>query len=169
MSKYTYKYPRPAVTVDLVVFAIEGSGSRVLLVRRREKPYTGRWAIPGGFMNMSEPFENAARRELEEETGVELAVPIAFLGAFGRPGRDPRGRTISMAHIAVLSPPLPPIRGADDAAEAAWVALEDLTSRMLAFDHDEILASARAWLDAGAKAEGPPRYAFPFAGGPSVK
>jgi 8-oxo-dGTP diphosphatase len=161
---YSYDYPRPAVTVDLVVFAVERTGTRVLLVRRKGKPYAGRWAIPGGFVNMGEPFDTAARRELEEETGVKTSGPIAFIGVFGQPGRDPRGRTISVAHATVLKPPLPSIRGADDAAEAAWVALEDLTSRKLAFDHHDILVAARAWFDAGAKAKGPPRYSFPFAG-----
>lgn len=161
MSKFTYDYPRPAVTVDLVVFATEGASVRVLLIRRKNKPYAGRWAIPGGFVNMGEPFEKAARRELEEETGLVVAGPIAFVGVFGRPGRDSRGRTISIAHATTIPPPLPAIAGGDDAAEAEWVALDEIGK--LAFDHDEILAAARAWLVSGGRdPAGPPRYAFPF-------
>lgn len=162
MASVTYKYPRPSVTVDLVVFAAGRGGTRVLLIRRKGKPYAGRWAIPGGFVNMGEPFEAAARRELKEETGLDHAGPVAFIGVFGRPGRDPRGRTISVAHATVLRPPLPPIEGGDDAAEADWVALDEAMATRLAFDHNEILAAARAWLESEAKPKGPTRYAFPF-------
>ncbi len=147
MRRFCYDYPRPSVTVDTVVFVRDTGRVRVLLVRRKHKPFAGRWAIPGGFMNPSEPFEEAARRELKEETGLTLTSPIAFIGAFGRPRRDPRGRTISMAHATLLRGEVPPVRGGDDAAEAAWHDLEEAND--LAFDHDEILAVARAWLDAG--------------------
>lgn len=160
MGEFTYKYPRPSVTVDLVVFAVERGSTRVLLIRRKGKPFAGRWAIPGGFLNMGEEFDVAARRELKEETGLDAAGPIAFIGVFGRPRRDPRGRTISVAHATVLRPPLPSIAGGDDAAEAAWVDLDAAVG--LAFDHDAILAAARAWLDAGSKHAGPTRYEFPF-------
>jgi 8-oxo-dGTP diphosphatase len=160
MGEYTYEYPRPSVTVDLVVFGIEPGRTCVLLVRRKNKPFAGRWAIPGGFVNMGEPFDVAARRELKEETGLDAKVPIAFIGVFGAPRRDPRGRTISVAHATVVRSPLPRIAGGDDAAEAAWVALDEAEG--LAFDHDDILAAARAWLDAGAKAGKSTRYAFPF-------
>ena len=162
MGKFSYDYPRPAVTVDLVVFAVEGTSVRVLLIRRKKKPYAGRWAIPGGFIHMGEAFETAARRELEEETALDASGPIAFIGVFGRPGRDPRGRTISVAHATVIRPPFPAIEGGDDAAEAAWVALDDIGT--LAFDHAEILASACAWLVSGGPDRvGPTRYAFPVA------
>ncbi len=161
MAKFTYRYPHPSVTVDLVVFGVEPDVTRVLLIRRKGKPFAGRWAIPGGFVNMGEPFEKAARRELKEETGVVTRSRLAFIGVFGSPRRDPRGRTISVAHAAVVRSPLPRIQGRDDAAEAQWVALDE--ARGLAFDHDAVLAAARAWLEAGAKAKGPPRYAFPFA------
>jgi 8-oxo-dGTP diphosphatase len=163
MAKFTYDYPRPSVTVDLVVFSRHGRSSRVLLVRRKREPYAGRWAIPGGFVTIDEPFEAAARRELKEEAGLALDGPIAFLGVFGRPGRDPRGRTISIAHVAMRDGPLPNIAGGDDAASARWVALSH--AKQLAFDHDEILAAAKAWLRRSPKSKGSaeaPRYEFPF-------
>lgn len=163
MGKYTYKYPRPSVTVDLVVFGKERGTTRVLLVRRKARPFAGRWAIPGGFVNMGEPFEAAARRELKEETGFHARTPIAFIGVFGAPRRDPRGRTISVAHATVVRGHLPSIKGGDDAAEAAWVPLDEALG--LAFDHVEILAAARAWLESGAKVSKATRYAFPFDGG----
>jgi 8-oxo-dGTP diphosphatase len=161
MPKFTYDYPRPSVTVDLVVFSVEGRRVRVLLIRRKDKPYAGRWAIPGGFVNMGEPFEKAARRELKEETGLNPDGPLAFIGVYGRPGRDPRGRTISIAHATVIRGTPPSVEGGDDAEEAAWLDIDE--AKGLAFDHDEILAAARAWLDADAEASDTPRYAYPFA------
>lgn len=150
--RYCYDYPRPAVTVDLVAFALLGESLRVLLVRRKHDPYAGRWALPGGFLEMEEPIEAAAKRELREESGLKLGGPIAFLGVYGAPGRDPRGRTITIAHVATVRGPLPKVQGGDDAADAAW--LDPAGPLALAFDHDAILADARAWLDR-AVAEGP--------------
>lgn len=144
MGRHTYAYPRPAVTVDLVVFGVAEGALNVLLIRRKSPPFSGRWAIPGGFLEMDEPFEVAARRELREETGLDLAGPVSFLGVFGDPGRDPRARTISVAHAAAVPPPLPDVAGGDDAGEAAWVPVADLGP--LAFDHDEMIGAARAWL-----------------------
>jgi 8-oxo-dGTP diphosphatase len=144
---YCYEYPRPAVTVDLVAFARFGTDLRVLLIRRAREPFTGRWALPGGFLDIDEPIEAAARRELREETGLDVSGPIAFIGVFGDPGRDPRGRTISLAHAAVVPDSSHSIAGADDAAEAAWRDLRD--ARGLAFDHDAILAAALEWLRQG--------------------
>lgn len=143
---YCYEYPRPAVTVDLVVFSVHAAELRVLLVRRKHDPFAGRWAIPGGFVEIDEPIEAAARRELHEETGLELDAPrVDFLGIFGDPGRDPRGRTISLAHVAPLRGPFPKVAGGDDAEAAAWVPSKKAVD--LAFDHDRILASALNWLD----------------------
>lgn len=141
---YCYDYPRPEVTVDLAAFARDGSDLRVLLVRRKHDPFAGRWALPGGFLDIEEPIEAAARRELKEETGIELIGPVEFIGLFGDPGRDPRGRTISLAHAAAVPGGPPKAAGSDDAAEAAW--LDPWTASGLAFDHDAILKSALGWL-----------------------
>lgn len=141
---YCYEYPRPALTVDLVTFAFDGSRLRTLLIRRRKEPFAGSWAIPGGFLEIDEPIEAAARRELQEETGLNPRAPVAMIGVFGAPGRDPRGRTISVAHATAIRGPAPSVRGGDDAAEAAWV--DPLDPPALAFDHAAILATALDWL-----------------------
>jgi 8-oxo-dGTP diphosphatase len=142
---YCYAYPRPAVTVDLAAFALVDTELRVLLVRRKNEPFAGRWALPGGFVEIDEPIESAARRELREETGLDITMPVEFIGVFGDPGRDPRGRTISLVYGAVIgNPNAGAVAGADDAAEAAW--RDPRLGRPLAFDHDAILAAALDWL-----------------------
>ncbi len=141
---YCYEYPRPSVTVDLAVFAMRGKTLSVLLVRRKSEPFSGHWALPGGFLEMEEPAEAGARREAREETGLDLPGPVEAIGFFDAPGRDPRGRTISLAHAAVIRGPLPEVAGGDDAAEAAWRDARD--PGPLAFDHDAILARALEWL-----------------------
>lgn len=147
---HCYEYPRPAVTVDLLVFARSDQTTevrwRVLLVRRRRPPFAGLWAVPGGFLDMDEKAADAARRELREETGLDDAGPIAFLGVYDDLDRDPRGRTISLAFVARLEGPLQPVRGGDDAAEAAWVDPLALEEEDLAFDHAKILADGWEWL-----------------------
>src|SRR5437879_11623384 len=97
-KKYTYDYPRPAVTVDILIVSDEPAPS-VLLIRRKHDTFAGMWALPGGFVDMDESLEAAARRELYEETGVE-AAELEQLHTFGDPGRDPRGRTISVVYLA---------------------------------------------------------------------
>jgi 8-oxo-dGTP diphosphatase len=138
-KKYTYDYPRPAVTVDVVIVTRERR-PRVLLVRRKHEPFAGMWAIPGGFVDMDEPLEAAARRELREETGVE-AGRLEQLHTFGDPGRDPRGRTISVVYLARVDADRVRPEAADDAAEVGWHPLSRLPP--LAFDHQQILACAR--------------------------
>ena len=140
-TSYTYKYPRPMVTVDLVVFALSQDGLRALFIRRKNEPFAGQWAIPGGYLEMDEPVEAGARRELKEETGLVDLVFVSEIGVFGEPGRDPRGRTISIAYIGVVKGPPPAVEGGDDAAGAAW--LDPMAIDGLAFDHDDILAAAR--------------------------
>ncbi len=142
---YCYEYPRPSVTVDVVIVTRERK-PRVLLIRRKHDPFEGMWAIPGGFVDMDEALEDAARRELREETGVEVA-DVEQLHTFGEPGRDPRGRTISVAYLARVSPRHVKPIAADDAAEVGWHPLDRLPP--LAFDHDQILALARSRMDAG--------------------
>lgn len=140
---HTYEHPRPALTVDVVLVS-EERPPRVLLIQRRRPPFAGAWALPGGFVDEHEPLERAARRELREETGVEVG-PLALLGAYGDPGRDPRGWTVSVAWLGrVASPESTAARAADDAAALAWYAAAGLPA--LAFDHDRIVADALARL-----------------------
>lgn len=141
---YCYEYPRPAVTVDFVVFALVGDGLKVLLIRRKHDPFAGAWAIPGGFLEIDEPVETAVRRELHEETTLDYHGPVAPIGVFSAPGRDPRGRTISLAHATVIRAPLPRVGGADDAEEACWC--DPGEKAPLAFDHDAIMTAAMNWL-----------------------
>ncbi len=134
---YTYKYPRPAVTADCVVITSEEE-PRVLLIERGEEPFKGCWAIPGGFLNMDETTEQCAIRELEEETGLKIDQANQ-IGAYCKVDRDPRGRTISVAYLAIVERPLE-VSGQDDAAKAKWFPVNALPP--LAFDHDEIMADA---------------------------
>jgi len=133
------EYPRPMVTVDTIVFALREDDLQVLLVRRRHPPFEGTWAIPGGFVEMDETLETAAQRELEEETGL-ACVALEQLYTFGDPGRDPRGRSITVAYFAAVPAGSVVARAGDDAAEVGWWSINDLPP--LAFDHDEILAYA---------------------------
>lgn len=136
---YTYKYPRPAVTTDCVVFTQEEE-PKVLLIQRGNEPYKGCWAFPGGFMNMEETAEECAIRELKEETGLTV-TRIQQIGAYSKVDRDPRGRTVSIAYLAIVDAPTA-VSGMDDAAKAAWFPLASLPD--LAFDHQDIMADAIA-------------------------
>jgi len=124
------------VTVDVVIFTVRGGTPGVLLVRRGIPPFRGRWAIPGGFVLEDEPVEEAARRELREETGVS-DVFLEQLYTFGDPGRDPRGRVVTVAYYALIAADRAPLRAGTDAAEARWFPMADLPP--LAFDHRRIL------------------------------
>jgi 8-oxo-dGTP diphosphatase len=142
-KKYTYDYPRPMVTVDVVIVTT-GAKPRVLLIRRKNEPFAGRWAIPGGFIEMDESLEDAARRELREETGVR-ATRLTQLHTFGDPDRDPRGRVISVVYLARVNGARLKPKAADDAAEVGWHQLS--RPPQLAFDHAQILALARRRLE----------------------
>ena len=135
--EFTYKYPRPAVTADCVVIANE-KVPRVLLVQRGIEPYKDRWAFPGGFMNMDETTEECAIRELMEETGLKVEE-LHQIGAYSKVDRDPRGRTITVAYLAIIDSPLE-VKGQDDAERAEWFPIDKLPK--LAFDHEEIMSDA---------------------------
>ena len=134
---YTYEYPRPAVTADCVVITKEIE-PKVLLIQRGNEPFKGQWAFPGGFMNMDETTEQCAVRELEEETGLKISK-IKQIGAYSKVDRDPRGRTVTVAYLAIIDK-VEAVKGLDDAAKAQWFSLSDLPK--LAFDHEEIMADA---------------------------
>ena len=133
---YTYKYPRPTVTADCVVITKEEP--KVLLIQRGIDPYKGCWAFPGGFMNMDETTEQCAIRELEEETGLQVSE-VYQIGAYSKVDRDPRGRTVTVAYLAIVDE-LIAVTGQDDAAKAEWWPLSDLPH--LAFDHYDIMQDA---------------------------
>ena len=134
---YTYKYPRPAVTGDCIVITKEVN-AKVLLIQRADEPYKGCWAFPGGFLNMDETIEQCAIRELEEETGLKVN-DVHQIGAYSKVDRDPRGRTITVAYLAIIDSPIS-VLGQDDAAKAEWWPLSALPQ--LAFDHNDIINDA---------------------------
>lgn len=134
------RYERPSVTVDVVIFTLQQRELHVLMVKRVRWPFEGYWAIPGGFVNMDESLEHAARRELEEETGVKT-VYLEQLYTFGEPGRDPRTRVISVAYIALIRSDDHTLRTSDETVEVRWFPVSALPEQ-LAFDHDQILAFA---------------------------
>lgn len=138
-GSYTYEYPRPMVTVDLVIFTIREKKLQVLLIRRGGKPFKGRWALPGGFVQENESLETAALRELVEESGVK-DVYIEQLYTFGDPKRDPRGRVITVAYYALIAADQQSLKADTDARDARWHAMDALPS--LAFDHAKILEYA---------------------------
>lgn len=134
-----YRHPRPALTVDCVVFAFDAESLKLLLVQRGRPPYAGKWALPGGFVEVGEELEAAAMRELKEETGVDNLY-LEQLYTFGDPTRDPREHVVSVAYYALVKLSDHRIRASTDARDAAWVPVG--RARRLAFDHDGIVATA---------------------------
>ena len=133
------KYERPSVTVDVVIFSVVEGELKMLLIKRKNWPFEGTWAIPGGFVDMDEPLEDAAARELYEETGVEDVYLEQFY-TFGQPDRDPRTRVISVAYLALVGAGQLQPQAADDAADVGWFAVHDPPP--LAFDHADVLKRA---------------------------
>jgi 8-oxo-dGTP diphosphatase len=145
---------KPAVTVDAVVFSMRAEGLVVLLVKRKRDPFKDSWALPGGFVNSNEPLRRACSRELEEKTGLSR-VRLEQLGAFGDPGRDPRGHTVSVVYFGFVVAEGSPVRAGDSSADAAWHPLTEIFPKkdvprskkkvaplVLAFDHHEIVSLA---------------------------
>ncbi len=141
---HTYEYPRPALTVDCIVFGLDAQQElKVMLIQRNIPPFQGQWAIPGGFVRIDETLEVAALRELQEETGIH-DVYLEQLYTFGDLGRDPRDRTVTVAYYALINLVEQEIQAATDACEAEWFALSNIPE--LAFDHEQILQTAIARL-----------------------
>ena len=136
-GEYTYPFPRPSVTTDCVIFGYDGKDLKLLLVERGIPPFKGMWALPGGYLQMDEDAIDGAKRELFEETGLRDAY-IEQFRTFSAVDRDPRGRVITIAHLALVR--ISEVKGGDDAAKAQWFPLKDVPQ--LAFDHDMILREA---------------------------
>jgi 8-oxo-dGTP diphosphatase len=136
---YTYKYARPAVTADCVVFGLDEEDLKILLIQRGLDPFKGQWALPGGFAVVGESMEGAARRELEEETGLKN-VFLEQLYTFSDPERDPREHVITVAYYALVNLSDHIVQASTDASNAAWFGIDDVPS--LAFDHPMILEKA---------------------------
>lgn len=147
---FSYPYPRPAVTCDCVIFTLRGEDLAVLLIQRASDPFKGHWALPGGFVNENESLERAAARELNEETSLSTgSARLVQIGAYGDPGRDPRGHTVTIAWATFLVAEAK-VTAADDAAAAEWHPLKNLAvatpakkkALKLAFDHAKIITHA---------------------------
>ncbi len=140
---YTYNYPHPAVTTDVVLFTIHAERLLALLIRRAHHPYRGQWAFPGGFLDIDEDLETCARRELCEETGLSGPY-LEQLCTVGTPGRDPRGRTVSVVYFGLVPYEAARPAAGSDAEAVQWFPVADPPA--LAFDHDRILDTARTRL-----------------------
>jgi len=136
---YIYDYPRPAVTADIIIFKIINNLRSVLLIERKHPPFEGMWALPGGFLDMDETLEEAALRELQEETGI-TGVELKQFHTFSKVNRDPRHRTITTVFIGYANATVTHVAG-DDAANAQWFPIDKLPS--LAFDHGEVMEMAK--------------------------
>jgi 8-oxo-dGTP diphosphatase len=137
-GKYIYDWPRPMVTADAMVFAISKNKIELLLVNRGFEPFKGKWCLPGGFVGIDEELEDAVVRELAEETGL-TGVKLEQMYTFGKCGRDPRGRVITVTFMGIVKDRKHRIKAGDDAAKARWFDLKNLPKN-IAFDHDEVIA-----------------------------
>jgi len=133
---YCYEYPRPAVTADIVLIKLANNQRYVLLIERKHPPFEGMWALPGGFLDMDETLEEAALRELQEETGIS-GVQLKQFHTFSKVNRDPRHRTITTVFIGFANDVTSKPEAGDDAVKAEWFALDELPP--LAFDHEEVM------------------------------
>jgi 8-oxo-dGTP diphosphatase len=139
-GKYVYEWPRPMVTTDALVFDISEGRPKVLLINRGNEPFKGQWAVPGGFVEIDEELEDAAVRELAEETSL-TGVALEQMHTFGTVGRDPRGRQITIVFMGVITDGRSEVKAGDDAAEAQWFDIDHLPEN-IAFDHDDVLKFA---------------------------
>lgn len=137
-TTFCYKYPHPAVATDCAIFGFDGQALKVLLIQRGEQPFKDLWALPGGFMNIDETADQCAKRELFEETGLNIAT-LYQIGAYTEVKRDPRERVISIAYYSLVK--ISEVRGGDDALKAQWFKINEVPQ--LAFDHTLILNNAR--------------------------
>jgi 8-oxo-dGTP diphosphatase len=135
-GKYVYDWPRPMVAADAAVFGSFEGKVKLLLVNRKNEPFRGKWALPGGFVNIDEEVDDAVARELEEETGL-VGVPLEQIYTFSKCGRDPRGRVFTVTFMGFLTEGQSKVKAGDDAAEARWFDIEKLPQNM-AFDHDKV-------------------------------
>lgn len=149
-KKFSYEYARPALTVDCVVFGLDEGDLKVLLIQRKLKPYKNRWALPGGFVRLDESLDEAARRELAEESGVKN-VYLEQLYSFGDLNRDPRERVVTVAYYALVKLAGHDVKASTDAENAAWFSVDEAPA--LAFDHQKILDAALARLKAKVRYE----------------
>ena len=139
-GKYIYDWPRPMVSVDAAVFSFSGNRVKLLLIKRGNEPFKGKWGLPGGFVDIDEELEDAVVRELAEETGL-VNVPLEQMHTFGNVGRDPRGRQITVVFTGIAKKGQTRIKAGDDAAEAQWFDMEKLPKDM-AFDHNKVVELA---------------------------
>jgi 8-oxo-dGTP diphosphatase len=135
-GKYVYDWPMPMVSVDAVIFAVAEGAGKLLLIKRKYEPFKGKWAIPGGFIGIDEDLDDAVARELAEETGL-TDVSLEQLHTFGKPGRDPRGRQITVVFWGIITEGFEKIKAGDDAQLAQWFDINSLPTDM-AFDHDHV-------------------------------
>lgn len=139
-GKYIYDWPRPMVAVDAAVFGFFAGKVKLLLVERRNEPFKGKWCLPGGFVNIDEELKEAVARELSEETGL-TGVRLEQIHTFGRCGRDPRGRVITVTYMGIVGENKTTVEAGDDAAKAQWFDIEQVPQD-LAFDHQKVVKFA---------------------------